>query len=120
MKAIFLSACLIGAVGTCSAAVAADSAALRAATETYRTCATLSLPDNFAKVGNTRLAAETALDLCNKKRLALAGQFALDNPGTRKTGEYVDGVRQRLAVDLSTWMTDMKTLGVQVGVQGPR
>lgn len=119
MKTIFLSIGLIGVVSTCNAAAAGDSAALRAANETYRTCATLSLPDNFSKVGNTRLAAETALDLCQKKRLAVAGQFALDNPGTRKTGEYVDGVRQRLAVDLATWMTDMKTLGVQVGIQGP-
>jgi len=120
MKAIIICLGLIGTVGSSSTAAAADSADLRAASETYRTCATLSLPDNFANVGNTRLAAETALDLCQKKRLALAGQFALDNPGTRKTGEYVDGVRQRLVTDLSTWMSDMKSLGVQVGIQGPR
>jgi hypothetical protein len=120
MRTILFTIGLISVVGACSAAAAADSAALRAANETYRTCATLSLPDNFSKVGNPRLAAEAALDLCQKKRLAVAGQFALDNPGTRKTGEYVEGVRQRLAVDLATWMTDMKTLGVQVGIQGPR
>ena len=120
MKSILLWLGLAGAAGTCSAAAAADSAALLAAQDTYRTCATISLPDNFSKVVNTRLAAETALDLCQKKRLALAGQFALDNPGTRKTGEYVDGVRQRLATDLSTWISDMKSLGVQVGVQRSR
>lgn len=97
-------------------ALAADSDGLRGAHEKYRTCATLSLPDNFANIANPRHAAERALDLCQKKRLALAGQFALDNPGTRKTADYVDGVRVRMVADLATWITDMKSLGIQ----GPR
>ncbi|QHI96862.1 hypothetical protein GT347_01955 [Xylophilus rhododendri] len=95
---------------------AADSEGLRAAAERYRVCAALSLPDNFSKVGNPRHAADKALTLCQKKRLALAGQYALDNPGTRSTGEYVDGVTERVARDLAGWITDMKSLGVQ----GPR
>ena len=103
-----------------SAIAAPESAGLRDAVETYRTCATLALPDNFSAVDDPRRAAEAALDRCRKQRLALAGQFALENPGTRKTAEYVDGMRQRLVNDLATWVRDMKTLGVQVGIQERR
>ena len=94
----------------------AESDAVRAATERYRTCATLSLPDNLQTIANPRVAAERALDLCQKKRLALVGQYALDNPGTRRTAEFADDVRRRVAGDLAAWIGDMKSLGVQ----GPR
>jgi hypothetical protein len=117
MKSVILSLAMLLSVAQASdAAASAESPDMRLATERYRTCATLSLPENFAKIGDPRDAAEKALDRCHKKRLALAGQYALDNPGTRRAGDYVDGVRLRLTGDLATWIGDMKTLGVA----GPR
>jgi len=120
MKPVVLGLGICFAVRLSCAAPVQDSEGLRAAHESYRTCATLQLPDNFARVPSPKAAADAAVERCEKQRLALAGQFALDNPGTRATGAYIDTARQRVAADLANWMADMKTLGVQVGMQPPR
>ncbi|WPB55721.1 hypothetical protein [Xylophilus sp. GOD-11R] len=86
---------------------AAESPELRAVVESYRLCIAMNLPADFRKVNDAQSAAQVASQKCAGHRLEVAGRFALDNPGTRQTRSYIDGVTIRLVNELGMWVEDV-------------
>ena len=52
-------------------------------------------------------AASVALEKCRKQRFAVAGQFALDYPGTIRTKAFIDSLTLDLLHELSAWLEDV-------------
>ena len=75
--------------------------------EAYRLCGRLNLPADFQRVKDSAAAATVALDKCSRQRFAVAGQFALDFPGTTRTKAFIDGVTTDLVQELSAWLEDV-------------
>lgn len=96
------------------AARATDTASLDETVERYRLCIAMSLSPEMLKVKDAASATQVASQKCGGPRLELAGQFALDHPGTRQTQEYVDAVTTKLLADLSMWVEN-----VQAGRESP-
>ena len=80
---------------------------LKREVEAYRLCTTISLPSDFKRVKDSAAAVAVALEKCKRQRLAVAGQFALDNPGTPRTKAFVDELSVRMVEDLSGWIEDV-------------
>ena len=75
--------------------------------EAYRLCGRLNLPPDFERVKDSAAAATVALDKCSRQRFAVAGQFALDFPGTVRTKAFIDSVTTDLVQELSAWLEDV-------------
>ncbi|QHI97122.1 hypothetical protein GT347_03460 [Xylophilus rhododendri] len=88
---------------------AVASPALAREIEAYRVCATLNLPADFRPVKDSASAAALALEKCRKQRFVVAGQFALDHPGTYRTKAFVDELSTHLMQELSTWLEDVNS-----------
>jgi hypothetical protein len=80
---------------------------LQSEIEAYRLCGRLNLPPDFQRVKDAAAAATVALDKCSRQRFAVAGQFALDYPGTVRTKAFIDGVTTDLVQELSGWLEDV-------------
>ena len=85
----------------------ARSSQLGKTVEAYRMCARLNLPPDFWRVRDSAAAAAVALENCQKQRFIVAGQFALDNPGTTQTRAFVDNLSSQLVAELSQWLEDV-------------
>jgi hypothetical protein len=94
--------CLVANVQ--AAEPAADTAGQRALFDSYQMCATLHLPEDFRQIRDPESSATAATGLCRVERLALAGQFALDNPGTQETARYLATQRKRVIATLGNWI----------------
>ena len=81
-----------------------DTASQRALFGTFQMCAALGLPENLKAIKDADAAAATAATKCRTERLALAGQFALDNPGSRQIGRFMEAQHQRVVDILSDWI----------------
>ena len=79
-----------------SAGAAAPSVDLVDAIENYRMCITVSLSPDLMRSRDPAAATYVASQSCTRPRLVVAGQYALDNPGTRETRAFVDAVTTRL------------------------
>lgn len=75
--------------------------------EAFRLCGRLNLPPDFKRVKDSASAASVALDKCRKQRFAVAGQFALDYPGTVRTKSFIDSLTFDLVHELSGWLEDV-------------
>ena len=93
---------------------AAPPSPLDESVEQYRLCIAMNLSPNMLAVKDAASATQVASQKCGRARLELAGRFALDNPGSRDTQAYVDGVTTRLLADLSMWVEN-----VQAGRESP-
>ncbi|MCZ2497324.1 hypothetical protein GN316_11180 [Xylophilus sp. Kf1] len=87
-----------------SAEPVVDIALQRALFDSYQMCATLQLPENFRQIRDPGASAATAARQCRVERLAVAGQFALDNPGTQETARYLATQQKRVALALGNWI----------------
>lgn len=83
------------------------SVELQQAIEAYRLCGRLNLPPDFKRVKDATSAASVALNRCSKQRFAVAGQFALDYPGTVRTKSFIDSLTLDLVHELSGWLEDV-------------
>ena len=82
-----------------------ETASQRALFDSYQMCATLHLPEDFRQIRDPELSANAATRLCRVERLALGGQFALDNPGTYETDRYLKAQQKRVVATLGSWIT---------------
>jgi hypothetical protein len=96
------------------------SAELAREIDAYRMCAKLNLPSDFAAVKDSASAAALALEKCRNQRYAVAGQFALDYPGTVRTRAFVDGLAIQLVDELSAWLEDVHAERVSPHPPAPR
>ena len=87
---------------------AAPSVDLVDAIENYRMCITVSLSPDLMRSQDPAAATYVASQRCTKPRLVLAGQYALDNPGTRETRVFVDAVTARLLNELTMWVENVQ------------
>ena len=113
-RSIFrIGGCVLATSGAAlSAAAAATSAPvhspqLQELVESYRLCIAINLPPDFRRVNDAESAAQVAAQKCADRRLQLAGRFALDNPGTRGTRAFIDGVTIQLVSELGSWLEDV-------------
>ncbi|MCZ2496759.1 hypothetical protein GN316_08325 [Xylophilus sp. Kf1] len=95
------------------------SAELRQEIEAYRLCARLNLPSDFNRVKDAASAATVALDRCRRHRFAVAGQFALDYPGTVRTKAFIDGLTLDLVNELAAWVDDVNARRVSPEIPRP-
>lgn len=82
-----------------------ETASQRALFDSYQMCAALHLPEDFRQIRDAELSAGAATRLCRVERLALGGQFALDNPGTYETDRYLKAQQKRVVATLGGWIT---------------
>ena len=110
---MFLGSVLLAPCGMALIAHAAEpltnTVSQRALFDSYQMCATLHLPEDFRQIRDPEASAQAALRLCRLERLALAGQFALDNPGTRETDRYLKTQQKRIVATLGHWITASTT-----------
>jgi len=108
-----LMAVVLAAAGFSPGANAAepltDTASQRAFFDSYQMCATLHLPEDFRQIRDPESSAGAAMRLCRVERLALAGQFALDNPGTFETDRYLKTRQKRIVATLGDWIAASTT-----------
>jgi len=111
LETLGCACCLLVALPTLAAAPAQApiplSVELQQEIEAYRLCGRLNLPADFKRVKDAASAASVALDRCRKQRFAVAGQFALDYPGTMRTKSFIDGLTLDLVHELSGWLEDV-------------
>ena len=85
-----------------------DTSGQRIAIDAYQLCAQLNLPENFARAPDPQRAAAAAVDHCREEELVLAGQFALENPGTTQTQEFMRAQRRAAVTGLAAWMRNLR------------
>ncbi|QHJ00053.1 hypothetical protein GT347_19940 [Xylophilus rhododendri] len=85
-----------------------DTSGQRIAFDAFQLCAQLNLPENFSKVVDAQLTAAAAIANCRDEELTLAGQFALENPGTGGTREFIENQRRLVIADLVDWIRGVK------------
>jgi len=85
-----------------------DTSGQRIAIDAYQLCAQLNLPENFARAPDAQRAAAAAVDRCREEELVLAGQFALENPGTSQTQEFMQAQRRVAVTGLVAWMRNLR------------
>lgn len=81
-----------------------DTSGQRIALDAYQLCAQLHLPDNFAAIKDVQRAVAIAVDACPTERMTLAGQFALENPGTTQTLEFINNHRRGVMSNLTDFV----------------
>ena len=81
-----------------------DTALQRALFDSFQMCATLHLPEDFRRIRDPAGSARSAADACRREGLALAGQFALDNPGSRQVDVFFRLQHKRVVDSLSDWI----------------
>ena len=81
-----------------------DTASQRALFDSFQMCATLHLPEDFRRIRAPADSARSAADACRRECLALAGQFALDNPGSRQVDVFFRLQHKRVVDSLSDWI----------------
>lgn len=105
---LVFSVLLTAGLSAHAAAPLVDTSAQRIAFDAFQLCAQLHLPENFAKVVDAQLAAAAAIANCREEELTLAGQFALENPGTGGTREFLESQRRLVTTDLVEWIRGVK------------
>ncbi len=81
-----------------------DTSGQRIALDAYQLCAQLHLPDNFGAIKDVQHTVAVAVDACQAERMTLAGQFALENPGTTQTLEFINNHRRRVMSNLADFV----------------
>ena len=97
-----------------------DTASQRALFDSYQMCASLHLPEDFRQIRDPEQSVNAAIRLCRVERLALAGQFALDNPGTTETDRYLKSRQKRIVATLGSWITASSPAGAPHPLTPPK
>lgn len=106
---LLLPLCLLGAgLQARAAPLLLDTSGQRIAFDAYHLCAQLHLPDNFATITDLHQVATDAANRCPEEALTLAGQFALENPGTNQTQEFLAGQKRLVATRLVEWIRGLR------------
>ena len=87
---------------------AASSVDLVDAIENYRMCILVSLSPDLMRSHDPAAATYVASQRCIRPRLVVAGQYALDHPGTREARVFVDAVTARLLNELTMWVENVQ------------
>ena len=81
-----------------------DTSGQRIALDAYQMCAQLHLPDDFSIIQDVQHTVAVAVDACQAERMTLAGQFALENPGTTQTLEFINSHRRGVMAKLAEFV----------------
>ncbi len=81
-----------------------DTSGQRIALDAYQLCAQLHLPENFGAIKDVQRTVEASVDACQTERMILAGQFALENPGTAQTLDFINGHRRGVMSNLADFV----------------
>jgi hypothetical protein len=82
-----------------------DTAAQRTLFDSFQMCAALQLPEDFGRIRDPAGSARSAADACRREGLALAGQFALENPGSRQVEAFFKLQHKRVVDILGDWIS---------------
>lgn len=68
--------------------------------QTYKACVQVRLNERVGEYREPKSAVLASMKACEERRMEIAGEYALQNPGTRRVQEYLNQVDKTVLDDL--------------------
>lgn len=100
MKSLILVAANLATPGSPAPPPAPPLPVIRFMEQTYKACVQVRLGERVGEYRDPKSAVLASMKACEERRMEIAGEYALQNPGTRRVQEYLNSVDKSVVADL--------------------